>query len=533
MLVRKSSLPGKLWAMLCLTQLVSSAWADFHAPPPPRSIATTRDLNFVMGEGLAQTNRMVPTAELNPQFWRNQANSEIEKKLNAALNKNKAKNVIFFLGDGMPIPAITSARILHGQRVGYLGEEQLLSFEKFPYTGLSRTYCTNGQVADSACTSTAYMTGVKTNLLLLGVNANVNYNNCTASMDPANDLTSLYDWAQAAGKASGFITTTTLTHASPSGGYAHVANRQWQSDADVLSYDVDPSACTDMAQQLITEEPGKHLDVLMGGGMTKFLPKTIKDSFGNAGVRLDNRNLLTTWRNLHPNGVIVNNRDELLRVNISRISNIMGIFNSGLMDYNLVANDKQPTLAEMTGVALAFLNQKPNGYFIFIEGGLIDYGNHENKAGIALDELLEFDKAIQLARSMTDPAETLIVVTADHGHGLSVSGYPERGNNILGLNNMDTDAKGIPYATLNYALGTNQYLNADGSRMDLTGKTGKPDFISPSYINQVMGAHSGEDVSVYASGPWEHLFSGVMQQNLLPHLMAYASCIGDGPKMCS
>nr|XP_014092640.2 alkaline phosphatase [Bactrocera oleae] len=533
MLVKDRSMPGKLWTVLCLIQLVSLALADFHALPPPRRNAAARDLNIVMGQGLAQNNRKVPIAELEPQFWHDQANSELEKRLNAPLNKNRAKNVIFFLGDGMPISAITAARILHGQRVGFSGEEQLLSFEKFPYSGLSRTYCTNGQVPDSACTSTAYLTGVKTNLLLLGVNAKVNYNNCSASMDPSNHLTSLYDWAQAAGKASGFITTTTLTHASPSGGYAHVANRQWQSDADVLSYGYDPATCTDMAQQLIAEEPGRRLDVLMGGGMGKFLPKTITDSFGNPGERLDGRNLLTRWQNLHPNGLIVKNRDELLRVNISRVSNIMGLFHSQVMNYNLEANDQQPTLAEMTGVALAFLNQKPNGYFIFIEGGLIDYGNHENKPGIALDELLEFDKAIQLARSMTDPADTLIVVTADHGHPLSISGYPERGNSILGLNKMGTDSQGVPYATLNYAVGPQQYQNPDGGRIDLTDKMGNPEFVAPSYINLTIGVHSGDDVAVYASGPWEHLFSGVMQQNLLPHMMAYASCIGDGQKMCS
>lgn len=293
-------------------------------------------------------------------------------------------------------------------------------------------------------------------------------------MDPTTHLSSLYGWAQAAGKASGFVTTTSLTHASPSGGYAHVANRAWQCDADILKYGADPDTCTDIAQQLITQEPGRRLDVLMGGGMGKFLPNTITDSFGNRGERLDGRNLLTRWQNLHPNGVIVKNRDELLRVNISKVSNIMGLYNSELMDYNLEASDQQPTLAEMTGVALAFLNQKPNGYFIFIEGGLIDYGNHENKPGIALDELLEFEKAIQLARSMTDPAETLIVVTADHGHPLSISGYPERGNNILGLNNMGPDSEGVPYATLNYAVGPKQYENPNGGRIDLTGRMGKP-----------------------------------------------------------
>ncbi|XP_053965110.1 alkaline phosphatase-like [Anastrepha ludens] len=535
-MLKMQSVLSSTLAVLLLAQLLIRAKAldinspEIHAPFIVNKLQ--RDNLNGMGSGMALNNRMVPAAELNAQFWRDQAKDELQKRLDRELNKNKAKNVIFFLGDGMPLTTITAARILQGQRLGFTGEEQLLSFEKFPYTGLSRTYCTNAQVADSACTSTAYQCGVKANTLTLGVNARVNFNNCSASMDTNNHVSSLYSWAQAAGKSTGFITTTSLTHASPSGGYAHVANRFWECDADVLAFGVDPTTCMDMAQQLITKLPGKKLDVLMGGGMGKFLPNTITDPFGNPGERLDGKNLLTRWQNIHPKGIIVKNRDELLRLNITQVSNIMGLYQSKLMQYHLHANDEQPTLAEMTGVALAFLNQNTNGYFIFIEGGLIDYGNHANNPSIALDEVLEFDKAIQLARAMTDPAETLIVVSADHGHPLSIAGYPERGNNILGLNDMGKDSMGVPYATLNYAVGPEQYQNADLSRMDLTGKIGKADFISPSYINKDVGVHSGDDVGVYASGPWEHLFRGVMQQNLLPHMMAYASCMGTGPKMC-
>ncbi|XP_036332707.1 alkaline phosphatase-like [Rhagoletis pomonella] len=527
---------GKTLATLVLAQCLVQALTllnkspDLHAPYVVNKLQ--RDNPNNMGIGMALNNRMVPKAELDPKFWRDQAKEELAKRLSKRVNKNKAKNVIFFLGDGMPFTAITAARILQGQRVGFTGEEQLLSFEKFPYTGLSRTYCTNAQVPDSACTSTAYMCGVKSNVLTLGVNANVDFNNCTASMDASNHLTSIYSWAQAAGKSTGFITTTSLTHASPSGGYAHVANRLWECDADVLFYGQDPATCPDIAQQLVTMQPGKNLDVLMGGGMGKFLPNTVKDLFGNPGERLDGKNLLARWQNSHPNGVVVKNRDQLLRLNVSQVSNIMGLFQSELMQYHLHANDDQPTLAEMTGVALSFLSKNNNGYFIFIEGGLIDYGNHENKLGIALDEILEFDKAIQLARAMTDPADTLIVVTADHGHPLSISGYPERGTDILGLNEMGEDSNGVPYATLNYAVGPQQYQHADGTRINLRGKMKNPDFVAPSYIKQDVGVHGGDDVGVYASGPWDHLFCGVMQQNLLPHMMAYASCIGDGPKMC-
>ncbi|CAD7014349.1 alkaline phosphatase-like [Ceratitis capitata] len=491
-------------------------------------------LRTMLDNGMATDNSAVPADELNPNFWRKSANDEIQKRLADKLNTNKAKNVIFFLGDGMSLSTITAARILKGQRQGNPGEESQLSFEKFPYTGLSRTYCTNAQVADSACTSTAYLTGVKTNILSLGVGPNVNYNDCEASMDPANDLTSLYDWAQAAGKSTGFITTTTLTHASPTGGYAHVSNRMWECDTDVRTYlqDSYTSDCKDIATQLITEEPGRKLDFIMGGGAGKFLPKTMIDPFGNPGERSDGKNLLSEWQRRHPGGLFVSSRKQMEAINLEQTTSVMGIFQSKLMNFHQHATESEPTLSEMTETGIKFLSKDDDGFFIFIEGGLIDYGNHYNKPGLSLDETLEFERAIELARNLTDPEDTLIVVTADHAHPLSISGYPERGNNILDVNEIGFDTNGVHYATLNYAAGPEQYLDESGNRIELKGQFGSPDFIFPSYISSDSGVHSGDDVGVFASGPWEHLFRGVLQQNTLPHLMAYAACIGDGAKSC-
>ncbi|XP_011182965.2 membrane-bound alkaline phosphatase [Zeugodacus cucurbitae] len=499
---------------------------DFFAPRFERT--------NMLANGMAVDNSAVPVEELDPNFWRKSANDEIRKRLADKPNTNRAKNVIFFLGDGMSLSTVTAARILKGQREGRPGEESQLSFEKFPYTGLSRTYCANAQVPDSACTSTAYLTGVKTNILSLGIGPNVNYNDCDGSMDPANDLTSLYDWAQAAGKSTGFITTTTLTHASPTGGYAHVANRMWESDTDVrkhLGDDYTP-ACKDIAQQLVTEEPGRKLDFIMGGGIGKFLPKTMIDPFGKPGERSDGKNLLSEWQRRHQGGVFVSNRKQMNAINLEKTTSILGIFQSKLMNYHHHATEGEPTLSEMTEKAIKFLSKNKNGYFVFIEGGLIDYGNHANTPGISLDETIELEKAVELARRLTDPEDTLIVVSADHAHPLSISGYPERGNDILNVNKIGYDKFGVHYATLNYAAGPQQYLDEYGNRIELEGKFGSPDFIFPSYITADSGVHGGDDVGVYASGPWEHLFRGVVQQNTLPHMMAYAACIGNGAKAC-
>ncbi|XP_065370144.1 membrane-bound alkaline phosphatase-like [Calliphora vicina] len=478
--------------------------------------------------------KYTPEEEKDPEFWRNLARQELQQNLKKQrLNMNKAKNVIFFLGDGMSLSTVAAARMLKGQQKGNTGEEEVLSFEKFPYTGLSKTYCTDSQVADSACTATAYLCGVKANIVTIGVSANVLFNNCSASMDPKNHVSSIAQWAQKAGKSTGFITTTTLTHASPSGTFAHVANRMYESDTDVRSFGRDPEECMDIATQLVTQEPGRNFDILMGGGMSKFLPNTIRDCHGNLGIREDGKNLLSTWQGMHPEGIIATNREELLSLNTSKVSNIMGIFQSKYMDYRLLSDPvKQPTLAEMTEVALKLMQRNDEGYFIFIEGGLIDVAHHATKAAISLDETLEFDKAIELARKMTDPEDTLIVVSSDHAHPLTISGYPGRGTDILGLNQHDSDSNGLKYLTLNYPIGPKQYLDDKGNRLDLEKINRDSNFEYPGYINTDDGRHSGDDVGIFASGPFDHLFTGVIEQSTIPHLMAYAACIGDGPTMC-
>ncbi|XP_058980763.1 membrane-bound alkaline phosphatase-like [Musca domestica] len=484
-------------------------------------------------------NRFTPKVEKHAEYWHSIGQMELLKNLQRKeLNLNRAKNVILFLGDGMSVSTLTAARILKGQRKNQTGEEESLSFENFPYVALSKTYCANSQVADSACTATAYLCGVKGNIGTIGVNGHVEFGNCTASMDPANQVSSILAWAQKAGKATGFITTTSLTHASPAGTYAHVASRLWESDSDIIKYSngkIDTSTCPDMAQQLISQEPGRNFDIIMGGGMGKFIPRTTKDFHDNGGERKDNRNLLSLWQTMHPQGVLVTNRQQLFKANTSEISHIMGIFQSETMQYHALADEaQQPTLMEMTKVALDFLRRKNREYFIFIEGGKIDSAHHSTKAGLALDETLEFEKAIQLARDMTDPKDTLIVVTADHGQPLTIGGYPRRGSPILGLNENERASDGLKFSTLNYPMGPQQYRDEKtGKRLDLGKLSWKIDSPYPSYIPSFYSSHSGEDVGVYASGPHDYLFTGVLQQNTIPHLIAYAACLGEGLTLCN
>lgn len=136
--------------------------------------------------------------EQDIDYWNNVAQSTLQSQLKKnKLNKNLAKNVIMFLGDGMSIPTLAATRMYMG------GEEKVLSFEEFPYTGLSKTYCANTQVADSACSATAYLGGVKANYATIGVSASVTMGDCQAENDTMTHISSIAQWAQKAGLSTG------------------------------------------------------------------------------------------------------------------------------------------------------------------------------------------------------------------------------------------------------------------------------------------------------------------------------------------
>jgi len=112
----------------------------------------------------------------------------------------------------------------------------------------------------------------------------------------------------------------------------------------------------------------------------------------------------------------------------------------------------QPTLAEMTKKAVEVLRKEKNGFFLFVDGGLIDAAHHKVQARMALDETVELSKAVQLVVDMTNEDDTLIVVTSDHSHVMTMSGYPERGRDVLGTTGL-LALDNLPYTTLSYSNG--------------------------------------------------------------------------------
>ena len=204
--------------------------------------------------------------------------------------------------------------------------------------------------------------------------------------------------------------------------------------------------------------------------------------------------------------------------------------------------------------ALEILERNPLGYFLMVEGGRIDHGHHNANAFRALTETIEFARAIGVAAERTSADDTLIVVTADHGHVFSIGGYPTRGNDILGLTIENDhrgrpaeeprlDAQGLPFTTLGYQNGpgytgastqqpegpkfhphrTRVFSGITQGRPDLTEvDTADPDYLQETAVPLRSETHSGEDVAAYARGPGSRLFHGVQEQNYIYHAIVEA-----------
>ncbi|KAJ8731165.1 hypothetical protein PYW07_004329 [Mythimna separata] len=475
--------------------------------------------------------------ERNKDHWNLQAQWILRSKLASALNTKVAKNVILFLGDGMSITTLAATRVYLGQQYGHLGEELKLSFEAFPYTGLAKTYCVDHNVADSACSGTAYLSGVKANSGTVGLSAAVKRGDCKGQRDGLHSVTGLMDWAQKAGKGTGFVTTTRVTHATPAASYAHSADRRWEADSDLPKKGL---RCDDIATQLIRGRVGRKIDVILGGGRKNFFPITQKDPEGYQGHRSDGADLIREWKikkeALKQNYKYVYHKQGLMSLDENVYDSVLGLFAHDHMPYHLEAGDDDPTLSEMTQKAIQLLKKKKNGFFLFVEGGRIDTAHHETKARKALDETAEFAKAVEAALRMVDLQETLVVVTSDHSHTMTYSGYSKRGTDILGVTNKNNASDHIPYTTLSYANGPGyKVLDAHHKRYNVANDDSFThlNYTYPSLVPMPRETHGGEDVAVFAKGPWAHLFTGNYEQNFLPHAIAYAACMGPGLTSCN
>ncbi|NXR91412.1 PPBT protein, partial [Hypocryptadius cinnamomeus] len=426
---------------------------------------------------------------------------------------------------GMGVSTVTAARILKGQLHGQ-GEESLLEMDKFPFVALAKTYNTNAQVPDSAGTATAYLCGVKANEGTLGVSAGVTRDRCNTTK--GQEVTSILRWAKEAGKAVGIVTTTRVTHATPSAAYAHSANRDWYSDGE-MPPDALEGGCKDIARQLVENIP--DIEVILGGGRKYMYPKNVSDveyphEEKQRGTRLDGRNLVQAWREAKPRGKVAEyvwHRRGLLALNLSRVDFLLG-------DEIPIPTGMWNPAGQEEGRAgiVRFVSNLPGS-----SGGRIDHGHHEGKAKQALHEAVELDRAIGLATRLTSTQDTLSVVTADHSHVFTFGGYTPRGNPIFGLAPMQSDVDRKPFTSILYGNGPGYKIVA-GERENVSAVDfAHADYQAQSAVPLRQETHGGEDVAVFARGPMAHLLHGVHEQNYIPHAMAYAACIGSNRGHCN
>ncbi|XP_035536289.1 alkaline phosphatase, tissue-nonspecific isozyme [Morone saxatilis] len=421
--------------------------------------------------------------EENPEFWRSQAQKTLHSVLDRKLNTNVAKNILFFLGDGMGITTYTAARILKGQLQNQTGEETVMTMDTFPNVGLAKVHTHVGR----------------------------------------------------GGKSVGIVTTTRVQHATPATSYAHSASRKWYSDADMPDA-AKRDGCTDIASQLLKNT---DIDVIIGGGRKYMTPKGTKDpeyprDFFSRGKRKDGRNLIDEWQSMKIGKVAhyVWNKTDFDSVDPETTDYLMALFEPGDLRFEAERDpNMDPSIVETTEKAIRILQKNPKGFFLLVEGGRIDQAHHAGRAFMALHETVAFDYAIAKGLELTKEQETLTIVMADHSHPVTFNGYPFRGQSILGKSPLwATDM--LPYTTLMYGNGPGHKIT-NGKRPDIRNvNTKTKDYVQLSAVPTESATHSGEDVAVLARGPMGHLFQGVQEQNYIAHAMAYAACVGTDQRHC-
>ncbi|MGZ8288148.1 MAG: alkaline phosphatase [Telluria sp.] len=430
-----------------------------------------------------------------------------------------AKNIIFFLGDGMGPTTITAARIYK------VKEEGLLNFEKFERSARLKTYSNDAMTTDSAPSMGAYMTGIKINNDVISMadakprspakdaNGNPTIDQC--GTDNGRAAPTILELAKARGKAVGSITTTELTHATPASTFAHACDRD---------------AVYQIAAQVTPGGAGYNkalkdgVDVLMGGGRNHFTPF---DKAANPKGRADGRDLMAEFA--AKGYTVATDRAGMLAASAGR--KFVGIYSADThLDYALARRPEQPSLAEMTRKAIDLLAHDKDGFFLMVEGGKIDHALHGTNAKNALGDTVALDDAVQAALDKMraiDPglANTLVIVTADHDHTLTFNGYAKRGNPVLDIvrsyhdGQPARDADGKTYTTLVFGNGPNR----KGERVDVTSEQAlADDYHHETGVRANAESHGGGDVKLFATGAGSQAFKGTMENTKVFHLMKAA-----------
>ena len=246
---------------------------------------------------------------------------------------------------------------------------------------------------DSSSTAFAMYSGVKTTGYTMGYDSSVGYLD-PGSASNATAVSTVLDWAQAAGKRTGFVTTTRMSHATPAALYSRTVSRFWECDKEiqksvekghVTQDEVDRYKPQDITAQLVDGALGQGLDILLGGGLASWLPQPDQPEI-RAGwdydtdewdcYRQDNRTLTAEWLDKHPGGVFVQTRTDLMNLSLEEEA-VLGIFTNSYLTWDHLVNDtnEKPRLEDLAVQAVRFLQEKSRdeeGFFVMIEAGRID-----------------------------------------------------------------------------------------------------------------------------------------------------------------
>ena len=328
-------------------------------------------------------------------------------------NNGRVKNVIYLLGDGMGRTHVTAGR----ER--FYGADGKLNMETLPSHGFVSTYSgekKSGQpgqegfkpnyVTDSASSATAWASGVKTYNAALGVDAK------------GNAVPTIMEQAKQAGYRTGNISTAEITDATPASQMSHALARGCQGPVYSASACQDttitgaPLATDDVRVTPIADQIARNgtADVILGGGLSRF------DTADEKALRDQGYTLLGS-----PASQTVATKTDLAKADGDKV---FGLFNKGNLTIEKAkqANPaapqaQEPTLAEMTKKSIELLGSgtKGNGFYLQVEGALIDKRSHANDAAQTLEEIKAFDDAVAAAMDFAKKdGNTLVIVTADH-----------------------------------------------------------------------------------------------------------------------
>ncbi|MDA9736999.1 alkaline phosphatase [Gammaproteobacteria bacterium] len=292
--------------------------------------------------------------------------------------KNKPKNIILLISDGMSLTQVSTYRLLKG------GPNERIAVDKFPVSGIVLTHSENAIVTDSASSATAFSTGRKTNNGALGLDED------NKILENFTEIIDRY------GYVSSLISTSEITHATPAAYASHVDLR-WKTDEISLQM---------MESNVMT---------ILGGGRHFFLPEDL------GGKRSDGLNLL---EQMESSRMVMTEKKELDSFDHSDLGKVVGLFaDEALRDKEKPENHVfEPSSSEMLNFAInrseKFNENGCKGFFIMLEGSQVDWAGHANDLNYLKREMQDFDEAVELALDYaTQNQDTLVIATADHETG--------------------------------------------------------------------------------------------------------------------